>query len=247
MTNKLIAICDGHGMETAGKRTPAFPGDGGVMRENEFNRRVAELLAAHLKRCGFAILMVAPNDSDTPLRDRTDAANKAKADLYISIHANACGTGEFNPVRGLESYHMAGSSASERAANIIHRNLIAGTKLTDRGVKTADFHVLRETHMPAVLVECGFMTNLDEARLLQTEAYRMECAEELARGVCEYFDVPFIQIEEKRALRLVINDTTVECGRLIDGQVFVPLRIVGEMLGAKVSWDDTSKTATLTK
>ncbi len=239
----LIAIDDGHGMETAGKRTPLLP-DGTVMRENEFSRRVAQLLAAHLMRCGQEILLVAPSDNDTPLKARTAAANKAKADFYISIHANATGGGSFNSVRGIETYHYPGSIEGRAAAEIIHRHLLSGTKLPDRGVKSADFHVLRETSMPAVLVECGFMTNLDDAALLRTEAYRAECAAELAAGICEYLGVayavesdedPLPSISRRVAGRL--NGRLIEDGYLIDGKTYIPLREIAEEIGARVDWD----------
>ncbi|MCQ4363127.1 N-acetylmuramoyl-L-alanine amidase [Mycobacterium gordonae] len=187
----LVVLDDGHGLETAGKRTPVLP-DGTVMRENEFNRRVVQLLAANLMRCGFDVLLVAPGDNDVPLRVRTDTANKAKADLYVSVHANAAGKGGFNAARGLETFYFKGSVASERAARMLHKRLLSGSVLPDRGVKTADFHVLRETNMPSVLVECAFMTNLQEALLLVSEDYRVECADELARGICDYFNKSFV-------------------------------------------------------
>lgn len=188
---KLIAICDGHGMETPGKRTPLFP-DGSFMHENDFNRAVAGILDKHLQRCGFRTLMVAPGDTDTPLKVRTDLANNAHADFYISIHANAMGI-SWGSASGIETFHYINvSQESKRAAEIIHKHLLEGTKLLDRGVKTADFHVLRETNMPAVLVECGFMDNLVEAKLLLTQAYREECAIEIAQGICEYFGVSYI-------------------------------------------------------
>lgn len=186
----LIAIDDGHGMSTAGKRTPRLP-DGRVMKENEFNRAVAALLDGHLRRSGFRTLLVAPTDSDTPLRERTRAANNAKADFYISIHANAYGNG-WNSVRGIETYHFTGGNEGRKAAEIIHRYLLGGTVLPNRGVKNRkNLAVLRDTLMPAVLVECAFMTNLDDALLLLSDSYREECARELALGICEYFGVPF--------------------------------------------------------
>ncbi len=195
---KLIAIDDGHGMETAGKRTPKFS-DGSIMHENEFNSRVAQLLAVHLIRCGYDVIMVAPSDKDIPLKVRTDTANKAKADLYISIHTNAM-TGYWGAARGIETFHYTKASEnSKRAARIIHKHLLTGARLADRGVKAADFHVLRETIMPAVLVECGFMDNIEEAQLLITEEYRVECALELAKGICEYLGDPFLV--EKSASR----------------------------------------------
>jgi N-acetylmuramoyl-L-alanine amidase len=193
--SKLIAICDGHGINTPGKRTPFFP-DGTFMHENDFNRAVAGIVDKHLLRCGFRTLRVAPDDTDTPLKVRTDLANNAHADFYISIHANTMGSAWGN-AKGIETYHYIKiSQESKRAAEIIHKHLLEGTKLLDRGVKTADFHVLRETHMPAVLVECGFMDNLIEAKLLLTQAYREECAKEIAQGICEYFGVIYVANEE---------------------------------------------------
>lgn len=254
-----VAIDDGHGMETAGKRTPTMP-DGTVMKENEFNRRVAQLLAEHLVRCGIDVLMVAPNDVDTPLSVRTDAANKAKADLYISIHANAM-TGSWGTARGIETFHYTKASANSiRAAEIIHKHLLEGTKLPDRGVKSADFHVLRETTMPAVLVECGFMDNLEEAKLLVTEAYRAECALEIAKGICEYFGVPFVEVAKptpvvvtnpealpaiQDRVNIVVNGKEMPQGYLIDGLTYVPIRTVSEALGATIGWDQQTKTASL--
>ncbi|WP_187434568.1 N-acetylmuramoyl-L-alanine amidase [Paenibacillus methanolicus] len=234
---KLVAICDGHGMETPGKRTPAFA-DGAVMKENEFNRAVAAKLDAHLKRCGFRTLLVAPADADTPLQARTDAANKAKADLYISIHANAAGEA-WGSARGIETFHYPTSAASKRVAEVLHRHLIAGTQLPNRGVKTADYHVLRETNMPAVLVEAGFMTNQDDARLLLSESYRNECAEELARGICEYFGVAFKREETKPSLpsgSVIARGKIVE-SKQIDGVTYVAARAISEAFGATLSWD----------
>ncbi len=188
----LIAVCDGHGMSTPGKRTPPFP-DGRVMKENEFNRAVAALLDSHLRRSGFRTLLVAPTDEDTPLNTRTAAANRAGADFYISIHANAFGNG-WNDVRGIETFYYTGSREGLRAATLIHRQLIQGTPLPNRGVKTrTDLAVLRDTHMPAVLVECAFMTNAADAALLLSDAYRAECARELAQGICEYFGVKYVE------------------------------------------------------
>lgn len=81
--SELIALCDGHGMETAGKRTPMFS-DGTFMRENEFNRAVVALLDVHLKRCGFRTLIVAPTDIDTPLRTRTSSLITPRR-IYILV------------------------------------------------------------------------------------------------------------------------------------------------------------------
>lgn len=196
----LIAIDAGHGPQTPGKRTPLFP-DGSFMHENAFNHAVADMLEPQLLRCGFETIRVFDQAVDTPLKDRTDLANKEQADFYISIHANADGS-EWGSANGIETFHyIQAAEESIHAAAIIHAHLIEGTQLRDRGVKAADFHVLRETHMPAVLVECGFMSNREEAALLLTEAYRLECATEIAQGICEYYDVTYITEEEETRMK----------------------------------------------
>lgn len=192
-----IALDDGHGMETAGKRTPAFP-DGSVMRENEYNAVVAQFLEVMLRRCGFQVLLVAPEKEDTPLSVRVKRANDAKADAYVSIHANAAGSG-WNQANGVESWVYSKSDARGKAfARTVHQALVAAIRRKDRGVKESDmFYVLKQTKMPAVLVEGGFMTNLEEANLLRTAAYRKACAEGICKGICAFFGVDYIPESEE--------------------------------------------------
>lgn len=181
-----IAIDDGHGSETSGKRTPEFP-DGTIMKENEFNRAVADYLECELKEQGFSPAQVAPERYDVPLNIRTKRANQIDADLYISIHANAAGNG-WGTANGIETYvHTNADMETVRIAEKIHSRLIAATGRKDRGVKRSDFYVLRKTKMPAVLLECGFMTNMEEAKLLKSDHYRRKCAEAICRGICDFY------------------------------------------------------------
>lgn len=189
MTRYKIALDDGHGMETPGKRTPKFS-DGTFMHENEFNSAVVDKLDKILRYNGFETVLVAPTDKDTPLRQRTTLANSENVDFYMSVHANAY-KGAWGNWGGISIFHYPGSTESEKAAKIIYKHAIKGTKLNVRGVKTANFHALRETHMPAALIECAFMDNKQEARLLMSDEYRDECAVEIARGICEYFGVDY--------------------------------------------------------
>ena len=191
-------------MSTAGKRTPILPNGlksketgKNVMHENEFNRAVKRKLKDHLERCGFRTLLVAPTDADTPLKARTDLANAKKADAYVSIHANAFdGKFDGNDPEGVETYHYPNSTNGKKLATLVHKHLIQGTKQKDRGVKSANFHVLRETNMVAILVEAGFMDNLYEAKLLLSDPFREEVATEIALGICEYYNVPYVPKKE---------------------------------------------------
>ena len=140
-----VAVDDGHGMKTAGKRTPLFP-DGSYMPENAYNRAVASYLMDALKRCGFRVVAVAPGDEDTSLQTRVKRANDAKADAYISIHANAFGS-DWNDANGVESwiYEKADAKTLDFGGKV-HEALVKACGRKNRGLKkSADLYVLRAT------------------------------------------------------------------------------------------------------
>lgn len=199
---KLIALDDGHGMQTSGKRTPMLPGTQAFMHENDFNRAVVGYLDAELKRCGFRTIHVAPGDSDIPLKTRVTTANNAKADLYLSIHANA-NTGVWGSWGGIETFVFP-KGESTRIGKACHNRLIGGTKLRDRGVKDGShLYVIKNTNMPGILFECAFMDNLEEARLLMSDSYRKECAKEIAQGVCDAYGVNYVEAKIEKPKEVV--------------------------------------------
>ncbi len=186
-----IALDDGHGLKpqpTPGKRSP----DGSLL-ENEFNRRVVELLDKHLRRNKFETVLVAPGDEDVPLEKRVQTANNSKADLYVSIHANSSAANGWDTANGIEIFVVKLGYNAEKAAKAVLKHLVKGTPQKNRGIKEANFYVLRKTNMPAILIECGFMNNKEELKLLKSETFRQECAEEIAKGICEFFKVTFVR------------------------------------------------------
>lgn len=241
----LIALDDGHGADTPGKRTPKFE-DGSFMHENEFNSAVVTILDEILMHNGFNTLLVAPTHEDTPLNERTKLANEKMADFYLSVHANAY-TGEWNDAHGISIFHYTGSVEGKKAATIIYKYALQGTNLKGRGIKTGNFHVLRETYMPAVLIECGFLDNKEEAKLLMSNEYRNECAIEIGKGICEYFGVEFNPLEDdtmkKSSIKVNIlgNETTVE-GIFIDDKNYVSIRELLEKMGYTLRWDADNET-----
>jgi len=180
-----IALDAGHGLSTPGKRTP----DG--MREWSFNSVVASRIVNELKGyIGVDTIRVDDMTGavDVSLQDRTDKANKWGADAYISIHANAYGTGGWNNTSGIETFtYPTASRESFVLAKLVQDELVKATKRNDRGIKTANFAVLRETSMPAILVECGFMTNKEEATLLKSDSYRKTCASAIVKGLADMY------------------------------------------------------------
>jgi N-acetylmuramoyl-L-alanine amidase len=190
--SKLIAIDDGHGMETAGKRTPVISELGGrVIKENEYNRAVAEKLSVILQACGFRTMFTAPETGDTSLGTRVSRANSAGADLLVSIHYNA-NTGSFatNKASGVEV--LAGSSsASKKVASLVVAELAKGTAQKNRGVKDGSWLAINKVNCPMILVEGGFMDDLREAMLMVNSSFQLECAQEIAKGICNYFGVAY--------------------------------------------------------
>jgi len=189
-----ICIDNGHGYNTPGKRTPVMP-DGRVIREWEFNHPTAKKLEEVLNRCGFSVVMVSDTEEDTPLETRVERANKERADAFISIHYNAL-KGIWGEHGGIETYYYKTSAKGKRLAELVQKELIRETGRRDRGIKEGDFYVLRATVMPAILCECGFMDNLEEANLMLNESYQWKIAEAIGKGVCNYFGAEYISRQD---------------------------------------------------
>jgi N-acetylmuramoyl-L-alanine amidase len=179
----LIVIDAGHGPNTPGKRTPD-----GSMKEYEFNNAVANHLRNELAQYENVRIHFTHSDrEDVSLKCRTDEANRLCADLFVSIHANAAGA-DWSSAEGIETFvYKTRPREAVALAEKVQAQLIASTGRKNRGVKAADFHVLRETHMTAILVECGFMTHREEAALLKLDEYRRKVAAAIARAIAEQY------------------------------------------------------------
>ena len=169
--------------QTSGKKSPTFP-NGSILYEGVFNRKIVNeiiFLNDVYPWCDIddriKIINIADTNEDVSLRKRVLKANNLnkvhKNCIYISVHANAFGDGNtFNSANGISFFHHINSSKGKILADTLQKQLINLTKLRDRGIKAneswANFYVLRKTNMPAILSENGFMTNLEEARLLSS-------------------------------------------------------------------------------
>ncbi|QHT47332.1 N-acetylmuramoyl-L-alanine amidase [Bacillus sp. SB49] len=191
---KLVALDDGHGMETPGKRTPYVLELGRQIKENEFNRAVVAILADLLLANGFRVLLIAPTDTDTPLIYRTKAANDYGANIYVSIHYSAMGTSfNYSNASGISVHIYDGwiTDTTKRLAECVGKYLRRGTQQVYRGIKRNNFHVLREFHGPAILTENGFMDDQREALLMLEKSFQREVATEHAQGICEYYGITY--------------------------------------------------------
>ncbi len=181
---RLVVMLDpGHGAETGGKRS--FDGS---FREYEFNRDIARRLKILLQNQGIEVLITAEDDKDLSLNDRCVKANRSDADIFVSLHANAFGT-DWNKVNGWETYIYKNGGVSEQIGKEIQKVSIPMLGLANRGVKPSDFFVVKYTDMPAVLIEHGFYTNLEEVEKLKLDEFRQKCAEADAQGIINFFNL----------------------------------------------------------
>ncbi len=161
---------------TKGKRSPVFPQTskfaGEVLYEGVRNRQVLKCLKELLDENEIPYSVVSEDWKDNSLGDRVRKANKIAETtpncIYLSIHHNAYGNG-WNNAHGLSTYHHPKSEKGFKLATEFQKQAVDEMGWRSRGVKNANFYVLRHTHMPAVLTENGFMTNLKEAEVLMSD------------------------------------------------------------------------------
>ena len=119
------------------------------------------------------------------LRARVALANEWPAEVYVSVHSNSA---ENADAHGTETYHSRNaSSASRRMAANVHEEMVGATGFRDRGVKAANFHVIKNTHMPAILVETGFISNAVEEGHLIDPDMQDKMAQAITNGVEKTF------------------------------------------------------------
>jgi N-acetylmuramoyl-L-alanine amidase len=174
-------VVNGH-YQTSGKRSPVWD-DGTVLYEGEFNRAVKSRLKEMLEIKGIKYVDVNPQDTDLSLSERVEIANNYDNSLYISIHANAGGG------KGCEVFTSENCSAdSTRMAKCIEAQFsphFYGERW--RGIKKRDFYVIKNTKMPAVLVEAFFMDTERECRkYLMTRPGREQIAKWIFSSIIDY-------------------------------------------------------------
>ena len=186
-----IALDAGHGINTPGKRVmKRF--DSKETREWTLNSRVAEYVEEYLKEYeGYQLLRVDDRTGkrDVPLSERTKKANDWKADIYISIHHNAGINGGSGG--GITVYRYTNSSKFTKAMQkrlydeLIKHTGLKGNRANPLG--EANFHVLRETNMAAVLIENGFMDSRTDVPIILSDAHARKTADGIVEFLADHF------------------------------------------------------------
>lgn len=178
----LIVIDPGHGGE-----------DEGCIRmdveEKTVNLELAGRLAARLQDMGYRVALTREDDRIfLSLEERVAFAEEQGADIYISIHQNACQEEE-SSVRGIETWYCGKTEGSRRLARLVHQGALEKTGAQERELcETEDLYVIRETSMPACLIETSFLSNSEERKLICDPVYQEKLAAGIAEGIDLYFN-----------------------------------------------------------
>ena len=171
-SSMTVVIDAGHGGHDRG----GIPGQ--IVSEKEMTLDVAQRLKKALAASGYRVVMTRDSDVFIPLGTRVAIANSYANAIFVSIHFNSA---KRSGAGGIETYFY--NRESLPLASAIHYFVAGGAPSSNRNVRRRGYYVLRKTTVPAVLVECGFLTNPTEAALAQTASYRQKLAEEIAAGV----------------------------------------------------------------
>ena len=178
--NKFSVVIDpGHGGPD-----PGAIGIGGL-RETDVVLEVSKIVKNLLSEKGVKVRLTRINEVDLDLPPRVSFANNVDADIFVSIHANAS-RGKRRDINGLETFYFRGWRGRLLAKRIQKQILRVSPGSPDRGVKQGRFYVIKNTKMPAVLVEIGFLTGRLDARRLEKAAHRKRIAYAISKGILEY-------------------------------------------------------------
>lgn len=168
-----IVIDAGHGGHDRGG------GPGQRIPEKPYTLDIAKRLRSVLQNAGFKTVMTRDGDYFVGLGGRCAVANSRRDAIFVSVHLNSAPRVGAD---GIETYYYSRQSASLAAA--VHREILRVAGTEDRHVRRRGYYVLRNTRIPAILCECGFLTNPREgARISGSAAYRQQLAEAIGRGI----------------------------------------------------------------
>lgn len=171
------------------------PGHGGIaegavsesgLKESDVTLDICKRLGDILEDNGYDVKYSRTNNETVSLYERAMMANNWGADYFVSVHCNAADSENAN---GTETFFYPNSTKGGELALWIQDELVNKIELRDRGIKNANFAVLRLTKMPAVLVETAFISNPTEAELLADPDFRQKCAEGIAEGIINYLQI----------------------------------------------------------
>ncbi|HUX47046.1 MAG TPA: N-acetylmuramoyl-L-alanine amidase [Desulfosporosinus sp.] len=191
----IVMLDPGHGGYDPGAIT-----NQGVY-EKSINLQIAQKVKEMLGPSGIEVFLTREEDIDyvpdgvkgkttkkqIDLNRRIDMAKKADADVFVSLHVNATATGQ---VSGSETFYHYQSESGKRLAELIQQEMIKIPGMNRRIAKPGNFYIIKNTSMPAVIVEVGYLSNVKEQKKLQQSWYQEQLARAIAKGIANFFVLP---------------------------------------------------------
>lgn len=181
----IILIDPGHGGEDLGARSKTTP----VYSEKNFNLVTAKFLQDNLEQMGFRPILTRSKDVFIPLEKRASSGVNPLSEIFVSMHYNAA---ESQDAHGIEVFYFndkddpTRTEASKALAQAVLTQVVASTGAKSRGVKHGNYHVIRESAVPAILIEGGFLTNPNELAKIKDPTYLKKLAWGVAQGISKY-------------------------------------------------------------
>lgn len=178
ISEATIVIDAGHG-----GRDPGAIATNGAFTEKEIALRTSQLLARRLQDAGANVVMTRDDDSFVSLNNRAVLSESSGADTFISIHYDAMDTP--NSMSGTTTYYY--SEAERGLAETVNNYLAQYGPLSNNGVRTGDYFVLRNNRQPSILLELGYLNHDHDITVVNTDSYQATIVEAIYQGLREYF------------------------------------------------------------
>lgn len=193
----VIVVDPGHGGHDYGTHSLGKP----KYHEKYLNLSTAEMLKKFLQQYGYKVVMTRSDDIFIPLEERAQFANNLHTKLFVSVHYNSAPNTD---AEGVEVFYCRSDSDKSRVseskllAQCVLDKILKNTRANSRGVKHGNFAVIRQTKMPAILVEGGFLTNTAEMDKIKTLAYQKKMAQSIAQGIKDFLAKENVMAERSK-------------------------------------------------
>lgn len=184
----LIGIDPGHGGNDPG----AIGRDFGTM-EKDITLAISLGIEKILNNAEIDTFLTRTKDESVLLTIRTTILNQKNCNYVISVHINAASNRTANYI---STFIQGRGGEAEKLAEKVQAQMLKATAWPDGGVRVANFHITRETRMPAILIECGFISNAQQERQLLTNEMQVKIASSVATGILEYIGKEFPQMDD---------------------------------------------------
>ncbi|MEG0856257.1 MAG: N-acetylmuramoyl-L-alanine amidase [Terrisporobacter sp.] len=178
----VVYIDVGHGGSDVGYKSP------GGATEKDLDMQISKLVSNRLSSQGdISVIVSRSTDVNLSHSERVEDGNKQNADIFVSIHMTA---NEDTAAEGVQTFYRVNSTdASDELATLVQKSIVSYVDLKDRGPKPFTFDVLKDNAMPAILIECGFLSNPTEEKKLTNPDFQKDLAEGISQGILSFLDV----------------------------------------------------------